>query len=42
MLLYREGRLQNAADCRSLIAVTDRALCWAALILVVVAVLSPL
>jgi hypothetical protein len=41
MMLHREGRLRNAVDCRSLI-VADTALCWAALILVVIVALSPL
>jgi hypothetical protein len=34
--------VQNAVDGRSPIVVADTALCWAALILVVVAALSPL
>jgi hypothetical protein len=42
MVLHREGRLQNAADCRSLIVAADTALCWAALILVVIVALSSL
>jgi hypothetical protein len=42
MLLHREGRLRNAADCRSLIVAADTALSWAALILVVIVALSPL
>jgi len=42
MVFHREGPLQNAADSRSLIAAADTALSWAALILVVIVVLSPL
>ena len=42
MMLHREGRQQNAVGCRSLIVAADTALCWAALILVVIVALSPL
>jgi hypothetical protein len=42
MVLHREGRLQNAADCQFLIVAADAALSWAALILVVIVALSPL
>jgi hypothetical protein len=41
MVLYRKTRLQNAVDGRSPVVVADTALCWAAVILVVIAALSP-
>ena len=41
MVLYRKTRLQNAVDGRSPVVVADTALCWAALILVVIAALYP-
>jgi len=42
MMLYRKRPARNAVDGRSLMVVADATLCWAALILVVVAALSPL
>ena len=42
MVFHPEGRLRSAVDCRSLMAATDTALSWAALILVVIFALSPL
>jgi hypothetical protein len=42
MVLHYEGRLRNAADCRSLIVAADTALAWTALILVVIAALATL